>query len=512
MSCETKEVDILRKTAMDSKLSKMPSKVQPDNIELGEVFEHPTTTEEKSVLRKIDWHLMPLLTFSYFLQFLDKSSLNYSSVLGIQKDTHLVGQQYSWLSSVFYFGYLIANYPASLGFVKLPLAKFLSVSIIVWAVILGCHGAGESFAGLCVLRILLGMAESTVSPGFSLLTGIWYKPSEHAWRHGIWFLGNGIANTFGGLLAYGIAHITGSLATWRWLFIIFGLITLFWGVLLFFLLPDTPLTARFLNPRERMIADRRPQKIQHSFKSNEWSHAQFCEALKDPKSWLIALLIGVASITNGVISNFGSLIVKSFGYNEFDTILLGMPSGGFQIASVLVATYSASRIRKSRIIIIIVGYVFALLGILLVKLLPSENKIGRLFGYWMMILFSSAFPLMLSLIASNTAGFTKKATVNAMFFISYCAGNIGGPQLFKSAEAPSYPTAYNGCIACLCVSIAISIALRQYLDWENKRRDKQQGKFIDPEPKNVDDVDDLDLTVERIVYTDWENPDFRYYL
>jgi hypothetical protein len=55
MSSETKGVDILGKIAMDSKLSEMPCKVQPDNIELGEVFEHPTTTEEKSVLRKIDW-------------------------------------------------------------------------------------------------------------------------------------------------------------------------------------------------------------------------------------------------------------------------------------------------------------------------------------------------------------------------------------------------------------------------------------------------------------------------
>lgn len=116
-----------------------------------------------------------------------------------------------------------------------------------------------------------------------------------------------------------------------------------------------------------------------------------------------------------------------------------MPSGGFQVAAVLLATYSASRIRKSRIIIIIIGYLVAILGILLVKELPTTNKIGRLFGYWMMIIFSSAFPLMLSLIASNTAGFTKKATVNAMFFIAYCAGNIGGPQLFVSTEAPHYP-------------------------------------------------------------------------
>ncbi|KAG9228163.1 MFS allantoate transporter-like protein [Amylocarpus encephaloides] len=453
------------------------------------------------------------MIFSYFLQFLDKSTLNYASVMGIQKDTKLVGQQYPWLGSAFYFGYLIANYPASLVFVKLPLAKFLSACIIAWAIVLGCHGAANTFIGLCVLRVLLGMTESTVSPGFSLLTGIWYKPSEHAWRHGLWFVGNGIANTFGGLLAYAIAHIKGDLKPWRWLFIIFGLITLTWGVFLFFMLPDSPLTARFLNARERQIAELRPQKIQKSFKTNEWSKDQCIEALKDPKTWLISLQIGIGSITNGVVSNasFGALIVKSFGYNEFETILLGMPSGGFQVCAVLIATYTASRVRKSRVIIIVIGYVLALLGILLVRELPTKNKIGRLFGYWMMILYSSAFPLMLSLISSNTAGFTKKATVNAIFFIMYCAGNIGGPQLFKTYEAPKYQTAYNGMIGCVSISITLAVALRQYMDWENKRRDRKQEVYIDPEPKDNAEVG-VDLTAEKITQTDWENRSFRYYL
>lgn len=33
---------------------------------------------------------------------------------------------YSWTSSAFYFGYLVASYPVSLGFVKFPLGKYLS--------------------------------------------------------------------------------------------------------------------------------------------------------------------------------------------------------------------------------------------------------------------------------------------------------------------------------------------------------------------------------------------------
>lgn len=53
--------------------------------------------EAKRVLRKIDMRLMPILFVTYMLQYLDKNSINFSSVYGLQKGTHLKGQQYSWL-------------------------------------------------------------------------------------------------------------------------------------------------------------------------------------------------------------------------------------------------------------------------------------------------------------------------------------------------------------------------------------------------------------------------------
>lgn len=86
---------------------------------------------------------------------------------------------------------------------------------IIWAVVLACHGAASGFVSLLVLRILLGMLESTVTPGLSLMTAIWYKRSEHTLRHGIWFAGNCIASIFGGVLAYGIGHIDSSIESWR---------------------------------------------------------------------------------------------------------------------------------------------------------------------------------------------------------------------------------------------------------------------------------------------------------
>lgn len=46
----------------------------------------------------------------YGLNYLDKTTISYANVMGFQDDLGLVGDQYSWLSSMFYFGYLAWEY------------------------------------------------------------------------------------------------------------------------------------------------------------------------------------------------------------------------------------------------------------------------------------------------------------------------------------------------------------------------------------------------------------------
>lgn len=58
----------------------------------------------KKLIRKIDFTIAPLLAAVYFLQFLDKTTLSYTAVMGIRTDTHLKGQDYSDLSMLFYVG------------------------------------------------------------------------------------------------------------------------------------------------------------------------------------------------------------------------------------------------------------------------------------------------------------------------------------------------------------------------------------------------------------------------
>lgn len=77
--------------------------VAADARELYELYhqapddEDVDATAAKKVLRKIDTRVLPMMFFTYFLQYLDKSGINYASVYGLQKGTHLHGQNYAWL-------------------------------------------------------------------------------------------------------------------------------------------------------------------------------------------------------------------------------------------------------------------------------------------------------------------------------------------------------------------------------------------------------------------------------
>ncbi|OQE92485.1 hypothetical protein PENNAL_c0007G01634 [Penicillium nalgiovense] len=119
-------------------------------------------------------HAYGLLGFCYFLQFLDKQTLSYASLLGMIEDTHLEGTQFSWTASVLYFRYIFWSYPAMYLTVRLPIGKYLGATVLLWAAVLMCHAACHNFTGLVITPFFLGALEASIAPGFSLITGMWY--------------------------------------------------------------------------------------------------------------------------------------------------------------------------------------------------------------------------------------------------------------------------------------------------------------------------------------------------
>lgn len=89
-----------------------------------------------AVRRKIDLHLLPLMCALYGLNYVDKVAMGWAVLFNFRQDLGLVGTEYSWASSMFYFGYLIAQYPANYILQRYRTARILSLSVISWGILM----------------------------------------------------------------------------------------------------------------------------------------------------------------------------------------------------------------------------------------------------------------------------------------------------------------------------------------------------------------------------------------
>ncbi|KAJ4368343.1 hypothetical protein N0V83_006699 [Neocucurbitaria cava] len=289
------------------------------------------SVDDSKLLWKVDMRLMPLLCITYMLQSIDKTTLGYAAVFDLREDTQLHGTQYSWLGSLFYLGYLFWEYPTSLLLQRLPVAKFMSGTVIVWGIVLMCHAAAHDFGGLAAARTFLGMLEASINPGTMLIFSMWYKRSEQPLRMGIWIGSAGIGYVLAGIASFGIGHIGGALSSWKYMFLIWGAVTASWGVVIYLVLPDNPVKAGFLSENERRGVIHRIRENETGVENKHFKKTQFIEALTDLKTWLLFIFAVASNAPNGGLTTFQGLIIKGMGFSTLRTTLIQMPSGGVQM-------------------------------------------------------------------------------------------------------------------------------------------------------------------------------------
>ncbi|KAK3671796.1 Allantoate permease [Recurvomyces mirabilis] len=466
---------------------------------------HIDEATNKRLLRIIDWHLIPVMCIVYGLNYLDKTTISYASVMGIKKDIGLVRDDYQWLGSMFYFGYIAWEYPTNRLLQRLPIGKYSAACIIAWGVVLACFAAVENFAGAVAIRFMLGVCEAAVTPGFALITSQWYTKKEQGTRTGIWFSFNGWAQIFGGLVAYGIARGTAnhqtSLAGWKIVFLLTGLLTVSMGILFLFIIPDNQLNARWLSKEDRVLAIERIRVNQQGVGNKHFKWYQVREALTDPITWAFVAYALIADIPNGGISNFFSQLITSFGYTAEQSLLYGTPGGAVEVITLIAFGYLGDR-YSNRIAFASIGLVLSIIGMALIVGLPLENNSGRLGGYYLTQASACPFVAFLSLISSNIAGYTKKTTVAALYLIAYCVGNIIGPQTFRPKDAPRYVPAEVTIIACWCACLVVMAFIYVWCRRQNAQKARLRA---DPSYTKLENQEWLDLT-------DKENPEFVYTL
>ncbi|KDQ64845.1 hypothetical protein JAAARDRAFT_188129 [Jaapia argillacea MUCL 33604] len=424
--------------------------------------------------RKLDLWIPPLCAAVYFTQFLDKTSLNYASIMGLP----ITGQNYNLVSMAFYLGFLFWEFPTTYISQKLRVAKYLGANIIAWGALLMLHAATTSFGGFFALRFLLGMCESCVAPILILIISMFYKKDEQGKRISWFYVMNGITQIFGGFVAYAVSFSTSrAIAPYKIIYLLLGGLAILVGLAVVIWMPDSPVHAQLLSKEERIAALERVRDDQVGVENHTLKKEQVKEALLDIRTWLIVLTTMLTSIPNGALSNFSNIIIKGFGYTSKQTLILSTPGGAVAAAMTLFCGWYSDK-KGERMLPIVFSIVPTIVGsAMLIGLNHSGQKGVLLFASYLIGTFGSALSSVYAYNASNTSGHTKKSTINALTLFTFSIGNIIGTEIFQPKDAPNYIPGKTAIMVLLIVQLFVSFLLR----WINIRLNKQKKATLEAE-------------------------------
>jgi MFS family permease len=177
---------------------------------------------ERALVRKLDRRLLPPLILLYLLSFLDRSNVANARIEGLEDEIAMTGDEYLTGLTLYFVGYVLFEVPCNIVLKRWKPQLWLPTLTMVWGVVATLMGIIQNYSGFLAVRFFLGVTEAGLFPGIVFYLSMWYKRRERQFRVALFFSAASLAGAFGGILAWGIAHMDGvaGLGGWRWIFIL----------------------------------------------------------------------------------------------------------------------------------------------------------------------------------------------------------------------------------------------------------------------------------------------------
>lgn len=476
----------------------------PSDRSSGDVIEPAwTEAEERAVRRKIDWHVVPLMTLLYLLCFLDRSNIGNARIQGLGKDLQLVGYQFNWSLTVFYITYMLVEVPSNVILKKVGPRLWIPFLVAGFGLISLCTAFVHNFAELMVARTFLGIFEGGTMPGIAFYLSCFYRRQELLFRIGIFVSAASMAGAFGGLLATGLSLIprwgiaATSIHTWRNIFFFEGLITMLLGMVAPFFMASKPEECSFLTEREKFIAAER-LVIDHKANPNEKVQMHHVKrAIFNINNNICALGFFLINITVQSISLFMPTLLADLGWTATKAQLHTVPPYVLACLVAILIAFISDRTRQRGIWLALFAPI-AIIGFAVLRSDVSSN-IKYMAVFFVTIGAFPGGPAFLSWGLNNAAGPAVRAVAGAYIPSVGTLGAVVATWTYLPRDGPDYPIGHSINLAAQCFALFLALFGIAYILWENKER--MRGKRDHRlEGKSQEEADDLG----------YRHPEFRY--
>jgi len=209
------------------------------------------------MLRRVIWRILPLLLLLYFIAYLDRINISFAAT-SMQRDLHFSDTLYGTGAGLFFLGALLAGLPSNLLIARIGARRTIAGLMIVWGCISGSIAFVHTPAAFLTLRFLLGVAEAGFYPGIIFYLTLWL-PRRVRTSALAWFLfAIPLSSIFGGPLSTWILQFSphGGFSDWQQLVLVQAAPAILIGMILPWLLSDSPVQAKWLSEQERTLLER----------------------------------------------------------------------------------------------------------------------------------------------------------------------------------------------------------------------------------------------------------------
>jgi MFS transporter, ACS family, tartrate transporter len=207
---------------------------------------------ERETMRRVIWHLLPILMVGYFCASLDRANVGMAAIT-MKSALSFSNAQFGFGAGIFFWGYLLAEIPSNLIMNRIGARRWISRILMSWGVVSALTAFVWNDWSFYGIRFLLGIAEAGFFPGV-LLYITWWLPSRYRSRMTAMFMSGGVlAGVFGPPIGGLLLQLDGrfGLAGWQWLFIVEALPTFAVFFATWKLLTDKPVEAKWLDTKQK---------------------------------------------------------------------------------------------------------------------------------------------------------------------------------------------------------------------------------------------------------------------
>ena len=238
----------------------------------------------KRALRKASWRMIPLLGVGYGIAYMDRINISFAS-LQMNRDLHFSAAVYGFGAGLFFLSYAACEVPSNLLLCRFGARRWLARIMLTWGLLAMGMMLVRTPVQFYTMRFLLGVAEAGFFPGVIFYLSEWFPAQVRARVISRFYIALPLSSTVMGAVAGPLLHLQGrlGLAGWQWLFLLEGLPSVLFSVVLWRLLTDKPKDAEWLSVEERAWL-MREMASEHA----EGGHGEdIGSALRDARVWQI---------------------------------------------------------------------------------------------------------------------------------------------------------------------------------------------------------------------------------